>query len=216
MLLLRFAASLIAVLVGCSTTPVSVTPATVLSIPEREARLAAFSPWRALGSISVVSEREGNVNASFSWDSNDQGFSIRLFGPLGIQVVQLSQDSSGALLKDRGGEVAGESAEQLLFAALGVQVPLQQMQTWAVGLPGVAEQVQRDEFGRLQSIVVAKDPTMPWNVLFQRYSNIDDLDLPRSVVVDGEGITIMLTFNKWIRSESSPNDGRLTIPGVST
>lgn len=216
MLLRGLAASLIAGLVGCSTAPVSVEPAVVLSIPERESRLAAFKPWRALGSISVVSEAEGNVNASFSWDSNDQGFSIRLFGPLGIQSVQLTQDPNGALLRDRGGEVFGETAEQLLLAALGVQVPLQQMQTWAVGLPGEADQVQRDEFGRLENIVVAKDSTMPWNVMFERYSSINDLDLPRTVVVDGEGIRIKLSFKKWIRSESSPDTGRLTIPGVGT
>ncbi len=201
--------------VACGTKPDTEIRVPTLTVEEREAKLKALTPWRALGSIAVESEERGKFHASFSWDVDAQGYEIKLFGPLGVQAFQLIKNTRGAVLIDRKDQVSGDSAEQLLQAVLGVPVPIGKMQVWAVGLPGGAEQVQRDKIGRLSSMVVAENTDAQWKVNFERYTNVDNMDLPKTVLVDGDGIKIKLSFKKWLRSEDQPTD-RLTIPGVGT
>ncbi len=200
---------------ACGTKPDTELLIPTLAVEEREAKLKAFIPWRALGSIAVESEERGKFNASFSWDADARGYEIKLFGPLGVQAFELVKNMQGAVLTDRKGRVSGDSAELLLQAALGVPVPIGKMQAWAVGLPGGAEQVQRDKTGRLNSMVVAENAGERWDVNFERYTNVDNLDLPRTVIVNGDGVQIKLSFKKWLRSEARVND-RLAIPGVDT
>ncbi len=203
---------------ACSNVkPTEETMVSTATIAEREARLAAFSPWRALGSIAVESEKQGKFNASFSWETNSQGYDIKLFGPLGVQAFHLIENNTGAQLIDRKGQVSGDTADQLLNAVLGVPVPISKMQTWAVGLPGNAIQIQRDNMGRISSMVVAENESFKWNVDFKHYTNVDGLDLPKAVHVDSDDIQIRLSFKKWLRTgATNNNNNRLVIPGIDT
>ena len=205
--------SLLLVLTGCAVKPGSEEPLTVLSIAEREAKLEAFNAWRVNGSISLASEKEGKFNAAFSWDASTEGFDLKLFGPLGVQALRITQTPEGAELIDRGGEVRADSAEQLLLAATGFTVPISQMQIWAVGLPGDGVDVQRDEAGRLTGMVV-EEPGMAWNITYPRYSVVDGIDLPRRIEIDSDGVTIKLSLKRWIRSNQPVSD-RLSIPGAT-
>jgi len=122
-----------AVLVGCTTKPDIDESIPVLTVAEREAKLKTFKPWRALGSIAIDSDERGKFNATFAWNVDNQGFDIKVFGPLGIQAFQLTEDKNRAQLIDRSGAVDGDNAEQLIKAALGSEVPISRMQLWLVG-----------------------------------------------------------------------------------
>jgi len=200
---------------GCVINPATEETGPVLSVEEREAKLKAFTSWRAQGSISVDSKAEGKFHASFAWDVEPQALDIKLFGPLGVQVFHIVEDSSGATLTDRSGQVTGDSAESLLQAALGVAVPLENMKSWAVGLPAGASETERDDAGRLHSIKIAEDEQMQWNVDYKRYTLLDGLDLPKTVLIEGDDVSIKLAFKKWSRAQPASND-RLLIPGVAS
>lgn len=206
---------LCSVLAGCQTLRPSpeVPPATEQEIAAREARLAAFRPWRAFGALVIDSEKEGVVNASFAWDVADDGFQIKLFGPLGLQQYEVSEDARGAELIADGERIIGYSAESLLRQTLGVDIPLDKMQSWAVGLPAEATDVERDRQGRLSRMTHALGDE--WQISFQRYRKFEDLDLPRAIVVAGDGVEIRLNIKKWLKPDESDN-GRLVIPGVSS
>ena len=186
------------------------------TIAEREAALKAFKPWRALGSISLESVEDGKFNASFSWDVSDQGFDVKLFGPLGLQAVHLSEDNNGAQVTDRNRTIRGRDASVLLASILGFDVPVNQMQNWAVGLPGDAQQLERDDQGRLNNMVVVDNDTS-WKVDFTRYTVIENMYLPERVAIEGDGVMINLSFKKWSRvAKAKADSGRLSIPGVGT
>ncbi len=189
-------------------------PLSTLDIEAREAKLKAFKPWRANGTIALESEAQGKFNVSFAWDVDEQGYDIKLFGPLGVQVYQLTQTSNSARLVSRSDSINGINGEQLLSQALGVPVPISEMQTWAVGLPGDASQVERDQSGRLETMEVEQGGTT-WDVEFDRYRVMEELDLPRTVLIESDGISIKMDFKKWARAEAADNN-RLSIPGVGT
>ena len=212
---------LIGLLVGCQSLRKApeeeAPPATEADIAERESRLQAFKPWRAFGSLVIDSESEGIYNVSFTWDVAADGFQIKLFGPLGLQQYQVSEDVNGAELIADGDRLTGYSAEYLLRQALGVDIPLRHMQSWAVGLPLEAQQVERDRRGRLSKLVheASFGATEAWEIEYQRYSRFEDLDLPRTIVVAGDGVEIRLSVKRWLKPETTDN-GRLAIPGISS
>lgn len=213
--LLIIAITLVAAGAGCGVKPDDNDALPALTIAEREAKLKAFRPWRALGSISIDSAAQGKFNASFAWNVDESGFDIRLFGPLGVQAFHLIQTSSGAELTDRSGSVDGPNAKQLLQVALGTEVPVGKMQDWAVGLPGDSTQITRDETGRIKSMAVVGSGASGWAVDYKRYTVFESMYLPQRVVLDGDGVEITLLFKKWSRATSKDN-GRLSIPGVSS
>lgn len=204
------------VLSGCSFNPFKPIPeVTESDIAQRDAQLAALKPWRALGSLVVDSQREGTFNASFAWDANESGFDIRLIGPLGLKIYRVIEDSDGATLFDGDNETRGQTAESLLRDVIGVTIPLVEMQDWVVGLQGTAKQAKRDRSGRLSNMVIDKDNETRWRVDFERYSKVDDLDLPKLIVVSNEGIDITLSVQKWTKSDV-PSNTRLVIPGIGS
>ena len=206
---------LFALLAGCTTKPDINDSVPTLTVPEREAQLRAFKPWRALGSIAIDSAEQGKFNASFAWNVDNQGFDIKIFGPLGIQAFQLTENKSGAQLIDRKGTLEGDNAEQLINSVLGSDVPVGRMQLWMVGLPGDATQIKRDDAGRLDSMSVAAGDDTVWKVDFTRYTLLEKLYLPKTVLIDGNGVSIRLSISKWSRLKPVSN-GRLSIPGVSS
>ncbi len=202
-------------LAGCTPKPDISESVPTLTVTEREANLKAFKPWRALGTIAIDSDTQGKFNASFAWNVNDQGFDIKVFGPLGIQAFDLSEDENGARLTDRSGTAKADDAEQLIKSVLGSEVPISRMQLWVVGLPGDAGQIERDELGRLNSMVVDDGDAGSWKVDFKRYTVLENMYLPKSVLVEGDGVMITLSVSKWSRAAPVKNE-RLSIPGVSS
>ncbi len=217
---MRLAPMLLAtqLLVSCVAPSLAPPAADPAEIAAREARLARFERWRSSGSLALDSEEQGVFNVSFAWDATPDGFDIRLFGPLGKQVYRVSQDAFGATLwRDNDPPVYGAGADELLQAASGIAIPVEQMRFWAVGLPGdaVNEQLRRDARGRLQTLRVQDSDGSAWALEFLRYRVVNAMDLPRNISVSGEGVEIALTIRKWSVPGNPVDDtGRLRIPGI--
>lgn len=203
-------------LTACSINPFKpMTDVTEDQIAQRNAKLAALKPWRVLGSLVVDSESQGLINASFAWDASDTGFDIRLIGPLGLNTYRVVENSEGARLYGGDTDLEGPSAEALLRNELGVGIPLVDMQEWVVGLQGTAIQARRDRSGRLSRMVVTENEETKWRINIERYSQVNDLDLPKTIRVSGDGVDIKLSVKKWTKPDIVAND-RLVIPGVGS
>lgn len=201
---------------ACNSVPIK--PAAEVSedfIAQRDAKLASLKPWRASGSLVVDSKLQGLINASFAWDASDAGFDIRLIGPLGFKTYRVVEDIAGARLYGGDTERQGPSAEALLRNEIGVGIPLVSMQDWVVGLQGSAKNAQRDSSGRLSRMVVTENGKTTWRVNFERYSQVNDLDLPKTILVSGDGVDIKLSVKKWSKPDTVATD-RLLLPGVGS
>lgn len=185
-------------IVGCQSNP---QRATDLSITGRDAQLASLKPWRAQGSLVVDSKQQGVINASFTWLARETGFDIRLIGPLGLNTYRITEDAASARVIGDNQEFNGRSAEALLLDAIGVRVPLHNMQDWVVGLPGNASNVQRDNQGRIRKMVVTDADQSRWSVSFERYGKVDALDLPKLILVSSRDVEIRLAIRSWARPE---------------
>ncbi len=195
-------------LAACQTNPVRIDDEAIAS---RDAELVNLKPWRALGSLVVNSKAQGVVNATFTWEASDAGFDIRLIGPLGLKTYRITENAAGARVTGDNQELTGNSAEALLLEAIGVRVPLVNMQDWVVGLQGEATDAQRDRQGRIRSMRVTGEDQQRWEVNFQRYATVEDLELPRQILVNGTDVEIRLSIRRWSR-QLEADDNRLSIP----
>lgn len=202
--------SLFVMVSACQSIPERASEETIAS---RDARLMRLKPWLARGSLAVDSETQGVINATFTWDARDTGFDIRLIGPLGVSTYRITEDNSSARVTGDNQEFIGDSAEALLLEALGVHVPLENMQEWIVGLQGEATEVQRDHQGRIQRMQVVNEGESRWDVRFERYTNFETLELPRLILVSGPDVEIKMAVRSWSRP-AVPQPVRRTIPAT--
>lgn len=151
--------------------------------------------WRAEGklSLSYAGERD---TASFDWRQNKQDYTLHLFGPLGQGSTRLKRKGETVTLESaKTGRQTAQSAEHLMLANLGWQVPVSNMQYWIRGLvapspPPTATQTN-------DSAHLAKLRQEGWQVDYQRYETFNGWHLPTKLIAERDDIRIRLIIKQW-------------------
>lgn len=131
-----------------------------------------------------------------------------------MSTYRITEDHSGARVTGENQQFSGDSAEALLLEAIGVRVPLRNMQDWVVGLQGDASGVQRDRQGRIKKMRVTDDQSR-WDVTFERYGTFETLELPRLILVSGDDVDIKFAIRAWARP-SVADRNRIVIPAAGS
>lgn len=143
--------------------------------PEPESpttRLSEASQWRLEGKLGVKAQANSG-NLSIVWAQIGDAYDIRLYGPLGITVAEVSGDAAGATLNlpDRSA-LRASSPEALVHEALGYPLPVSPMRYWVRGIPAPREafDVIADGFRQLgwQVVIRQRDDWGPVKVQIQR------------------------------------------------
>ena len=141
----------------------------------RQQALAPITNWELRGRIALRSRDEG-MQASLHWVRERERQRISLVGPLGSGQVRLTQDASGAELRDTEKNVRrAPTARQLLVETTGWDVPFDDMDWWVRGLPapGAKAEQDLDEDGRLKTLT-----QFGWEVEFLEYGRYGAYELP--------------------------------------
>jgi len=174
---LRAGISLVAIFCVSCATPLPRPPEDQLQ-KSWQAHASALLPiehWELHGRLAVRADERGG-QASLTWRRAGQRHSIRLGGPLGRGALHLTQDESGAQLRDAEQRVQhAPNGEELLFNYTGWRLPVAHLNYWVRGLPApdVAAEQELDESGRLRSL-----QQQGWLVQYQEYRRVDGRDLP--------------------------------------
>ncbi|NNG13679.1 MAG: outer membrane lipoprotein LolB, partial [Gammaproteobacteria bacterium] len=140
----------VVLLSGCELLPVTETPLPAVADP-REAwaqhrlQLNNLEAWTLDGRISLRQDEEA-WHASLQWQQIDSAYHINLFGPFGQGALQLDGSPQSVILQHDGETVQSDDAEQLLRQRVGLQVPVNGLRYWAVGLaaPGSEHKEELD------------------------------------------------------------------------
>jgi len=186
------ALALLALLAGCASGGATVPPAPPEpgQIAAREQRLAGLERYSVGGSFAYRDERQ-YLGAALDWRRDGDALAVSLRAPLGLGRLEVRQDARGARVVRSGREaLTGPSAAPLLRTALGLSapVPLDQLGDWIRGLPGsAASGVERDEAGRLRTLVYRDGTGQRWRTTVRRYREVNGLWLPALLTaVSGE------------------------------
>lgn len=210
---------MVATLAACSTLPSVDAPEDSLTRQARIAQLNALQDWTLGGRIGIRSADEG-VTASLTWTQQGRASDIRLSGAFGAGASRIEQSPAGAALYLDGQKpLYGDDAESLLYWETGLRVPLRGLSEWLVGLARAEDEAGYDAYGRLSWLSYLDPEGILWKADFVQYTEVDGIQLPLSVTVQGGGFVLSLIVNEWrpgdlvLPTQDAPP--RLSIPGRS-
>ena len=214
---------------ACTTTAVDDTPPDIALSKalwkENRAILSTITDWKLKGKMAVKTGRKGG-SATLKWNYLDEQQDIELYGPFGGGRVIIESDASGAVLRDTKGRVIeGETPDDVLYQRLGWQVPFNELQYWARGIPNeTASKIKIDRLGRLKSLEQGN-----WMVEYQDYRKISvvsdgetlELEMPRKLLVSalpgtmeiytddgeyiGDELSVKIILKRWWNIQMSPS-----------
>lgn len=194
-------------LAGCSSAAVrpAVQDAEAAWVA-RQYVLAPISAWEIKGRLSLRAADDG-WHANLRWVRDREHHEIDLSGPVGQGHIKLSQDASGARLRDSNHKTHyARNAQELLRAFTGWQVPLEGLNFWILGIPVPDIPLQRalDGQGRLETL-----SQLGWDVRFLKYTHEGNNDLPGKLFIkrrlDEPGsaaktLEVRLVIDRWMLS----------------
>jgi outer membrane lipoprotein LolB len=198
--------SIAVVLAGCATSaPVRDVPALsaeALASRQQARRefLAQYDTW-SLSGRAAISKGDKGGSGRFEWQQHDMmRYEIALSAPVTRQSWRLIGDlhsEAGRIEGLEGGPREGEFADDLLLAATGWDVPLQQLGSWVRGAPAVEYPVQAivyDAEGRPASFQQAG-----WTVRYTawRPGPTGAPDLPAKIEAESGDARVRLAIEDW-------------------
>jgi outer membrane lipoprotein LolB len=158
----------------------------------RRERLQQLEQWQLKGRIGFVSERESG-SASLYWKQDGDAYELKIVAPLGVGSLVVAGDDSGVVLQSSDGEMMrDEDAQWLVWRRTGWVIPVESLRYWILGLPLGDEAYDLDDSGRVSQI-----QNKPWQVEYQRYQQIKELELPSKIQIQSPDIRMKLVVKDW-------------------
>lgn len=165
-------------------------------------REQALNQMNAFTVQGVIAFNEGSQHqtASLTWrHENAQTYTMRLYGPFGAGAIELSVNPTQAMLKSNQHPtpIVATEAYTLLKQETGWALPVNNLYFWVRGLaaPYQAASLSKDNQQRLMTLTQGG-----WTLHYLNYTTRNGLDLPRTISLSEENITIKLVIKNWIYS----------------
>jgi outer membrane lipoprotein LolB len=193
------AASVLAALLlaGCAAAPKTPLPELPpeQALELREQRLEAIRHWTCIGRVGASNGRD-SLSASMRWIQNRDGYKIRLSGPLGQALVDVTGSAAGVALRtgDRGTFYAS-SPEVLLDEQFGWRLPVSGLRFWILGLPVPDAEVslrELDVYGRIRRLEQSG-----WRIEYLDYIQVEGLDLPSRLELRHPHLSARIAVRRW-------------------
>lgn len=184
-------------LAGCQVAPVKAPePTGEGSLGEHAAAVRALAGWELAGRAAINTAREAGT-VSLSWRQRDEHYVVSLRAPWGAGSVRVEGDPSGVMLTAGGGvqEFASEPRE-LLARYTGLDLPLESLRYWLLGLPDPAASARPEVDGRglLSSL-----RQHGWRIEYLRYGDFNGLALPTRLFLraEHEEVEVRVVVQRW-------------------
>lgn len=162
--------------------------------PVQEYRLSVMQSlqqqksWRFEGRLSVVDERE-SISASINWRHGPDGEQIELAGPLAQGRVQVWVSSSEVVIDDGDKrQVYPGKAGQVIAEQLGIDMPVDAMRYWVLGVNDPAQSYVEQQDGFVQD---------GWSILYKEMQVVSRQWLPKKISAVKNKTRIKLIVDQW-------------------
>lgn len=142
----------------------------------------------------IVRSGEEATSLRFSWQQAQDGYRIRLWGPLGAARTELVGDQAVLQVSRQGEVVAAGPAQEIMQTELGWQVPLSALGYWVRGRPdqkSPAYDLRRDQAQRL--IAFSQHQT---DIALEQFEGSGERWVPRRITVSRGSLTIKLMISQ--------------------
>lgn len=190
--------SFLLILFGCSSTP---EPIVDVEWQAHQQKLQQIQTYQVIGKIGYISP-EQRETLNFQWQKSPNKSQLRLTNFLGQTVLSLSMDAKGANVETYDDQKFNAANGQILIYQLtGLDIPIDNLQGWLLGLPTKADYFKLNENNTLASL----DKTsgrQNWHVDYTRYKEFSwqngNIPLPDRMQLTQQQTSIKLVISKWI------------------
>jgi len=156
-----------------------------------------ITQYQTRGAFAYLSDKQ-KVYARFNWQQTaPDRYRLLLTNPLGSTELQLdAQGSVVQLVDNKGKRYTSNDAEKMISQLTGVDIPLNSLRQWMMGLPGDSTDYTLDDKYRLREVNYSRNGQQ-WTVTYQAYDNKQQPALPANMELREGDQRIKLKMDGW-------------------
>lgn len=187
------------ILAACSVhTPSG--PAKSQTSPEwqqHKQSVSQLASYQTRGSFAYISGQQ-KVYARFNWQQTGADrYRLLLTNPLGSTEMDLNvQPGMAQLTNNQGKKYISNDPQQMIQKLTGMNIPLDNLRKWMLGLPGDASDFTLDARGLLKQVNYDQDG-QKWTVVYLGYHEDSRPMLPASLELHQGEQRIKLKMDSW-------------------
>ncbi|MFP7709843.1 lipoprotein insertase outer membrane protein LolB [Vibrio cyclitrophicus] len=157
------------IMVGCSSIPEQPTS---VEWQSHQNRLLQIENYQASGKLAYISP-EQRQSLNFIWKHSPTQSQLRLTTFLGQTALNLTIDSAGAKVVTYDDQVFTHASASVLVEQLtGLQIPIDYLPQWFLGIPDQADSYQLNSTNTLESLSKRVSNQL-WTLSFDNYRNTE-------------------------------------------
>ncbi|WP_213992261.1 lipoprotein insertase outer membrane protein LolB [Sodalis sp. dw_96] len=186
-------------LAACSVrTPTG--PAKSQTSPEwrqHEQAVSQLTHYQTRGSFAYISSKQ-KVYARFNWQqTGPDRYRLLLTSPLGSTEMDLSvQPGMAQVINSDGKKYVSDDAQLMIHKLTGMDIPLDNLRKWMLGLPGDARDFTLDDKGQLKQVNYSQGGQQ-WTVTYQDYLDDTRPSMPGNMQLLQGDQRIKLKMDSW-------------------
>lgn len=156
-----------------------------------------ITQYQTRGSFAYLTDQQ-KVYARFNWQQTaPDRYRLILTNPLGSTELQLdAQGSVAQLVDNKGKRYTSNDAGKMISQLTGMDIPLNSLRQWMMGLPGDSSDFQLDDQYRLRTVNYSRDGEQ-WQVTYQGYDSKQTPALPSNLELKQGNQRIKLKMDSW-------------------
>ncbi|MEI2264843.1 lipoprotein insertase outer membrane protein LolB [Erwinia sp. CGal63] len=164
---------------------------------QHQAAVKKITQYQTRGAFAYLSDRQ-KVYARFNWQQTaPDRYRLLLTNPLGSTELQLdAQGSVVQLVDNKGKRYTSNDAEKMISQLTGMDIPLNNLRQWMMGLPGESTDYSLDDQYRLREANYSRDGQQ-WKVTYQAYDSKQQPALPANMELREGDQRIKLKMDGW-------------------
>jgi len=192
--------SLALLLTGCHLTGNNnaqhITP---LSGPwlDRKQTLENLAQYQARGKFAYITSNKTNA-ANFAWFQHQSDeYRLLLTTSFGNRIVELNVTPTVTQLTDDKNKIhLNSDAQALIYQLTSMNIPLNNLRQWLVGLPGESTDYRLDKNYRITELNF-KENGLAWHVKYLSYNDETSPALPTDLEITQSDQKIKLRVSNW-------------------
>ncbi|MBK8817097.1 MAG: outer membrane lipoprotein LolB [Methylococcaceae bacterium] len=160
------------------------------------AHLYTIKSWHLEGRLAVIAHND-SWSASIDWGHLPDVETIKISGPLGQGAVAIELNPESVTIDRGGGDIqTSNQPQKFISQQLGLDVPLESLRFWAIGLPEASSEFQKTTDGFIQN---------GWLISYKEMQHAGNEILPRKMSVSKNNMRLKLIIDQWKLNVSDVN-----------
>lgn len=165
-----------------------------------QASLQQLNHYEAKGRLGYKGKQR--FGANLLWRTVPQADHLLLTNFLGKTLLKLDATPVSATLISHDGQTyQGTNASRLIQELTDINLPVEQMRDWLIGLPTAADTYQLNSENRVAYLAKQIDQQL-WQLDYNEYDNSVTPALPTRMILSQGDVRITLIINEWEITES--------------